>query len=618
MHNDMLFLPQPRRVKWAQGGFRFDGRDLIRMDPDFAGGLRFTALRCREALQQQFGLKLEVTAGRNVPDDQVALALWVVPEAVTQPQGYRLRVTPESVIVQGHDPAGVFYGVSTLLQMVSQADGAELPCVDIEDWPDYRARGVMLDISRDKVPTMETLYALVDRLASWKINQLQLYIEHTFAYRNHPDVWAGYSPMTGEEIMALDAYCRERFIELVPNQNAFGHMRHWLRHPRYAHLAETHDEFDTPWGIRLKGPYSLAPVNPGSIELVRSLFDELLPHFTSKQVNVGCDETVDLGQGASKAACEERGTGRVYLDFVLQIYRDVAARGYTMQFWGDIIVHYPELVPELPRDVVALEWGYEADHPFDEHGRLFASAGVPFYVCPGTASWNAIAGRTDNALGNLRNAAENGLKYGAGGYLNTDWGDRGHWQYLPVSYLGFAAGAADSWCLETNKDLDIVRTVSLFAFEDPSGTMGRIAYDLGNIYQVPGVPYLHNSSILFWLLQNHDTVMERIGESSPQAFRETMARIDAILAPLAEVKMGRPDAELIKREYANAGRLLRHACRRALQLMGEGENSATLLADLEQAIEEHKALWLARNRPGGLNDSLAYFEPLLEAYRKGS
>ena len=54
----------------------------------------------------------------------------------------------------------------------------------------------MLDISRDKVPTMPTLFALVDRLAEWKINQLQLYIEHTFAYRGHEEVWRNADPMT--------------------------------------------------------------------------------------------------------------------------------------------------------------------------------------------------------------------------------------------------------------------------------------------------------------------------------------------------------------------------------------------------------------------------------------
>ena len=83
-----------------------------------------------------------------------------------------------------------------------------------------------------------------------------------------------------------------------------------------------------------------------------------------------------------------------------------------MMFWGDIIIHHPDLIP-LPPDAIALEWGYEADHPFAEHGTQFAQSGIPFYVCPGTSSWISALGRTENAIGNIRNAAENGLKNGA-------------------------------------------------------------------------------------------------------------------------------------------------------------------------------------------------------------
>ncbi len=66
----------------------------------------------------------------------------------------------------------------------------------MRDHPDLPVRGVMLDISRDKVPTMATLEAVIDRLASLKVNQVQLYSEHTFAYRNHPEVHAAASPST--------------------------------------------------------------------------------------------------------------------------------------------------------------------------------------------------------------------------------------------------------------------------------------------------------------------------------------------------------------------------------------------------------------------------------------
>ena len=94
--------------------------------------------------------------------------------------------------------------------------------LQIDDKPDFANRGVMLDISRDKVPTMETLYKQIDILAECKINQIQLYTEHTFAYDNHKVVWQNASPMTPEQILDLDQYCRDRHIELVPNQNSFG------------------------------------------------------------------------------------------------------------------------------------------------------------------------------------------------------------------------------------------------------------------------------------------------------------------------------------------------------------------------------------------------------------
>ncbi len=617
MEKQIVFLPVPRHITWHEGSFTFAHEGSILLDPRAPQDLRFTGTKFRDTAQQQLGIKWKLVASWAVPTADIALTLLVMPEAVPQPEGYWLRITPQEITIHGHDAAGVFYGVCTLLQLIKQAQDATVPCVEIKDWPDFPARGVMLDISRDKVPTMETLYALVDRLASWKINQVQLYTEHTFAYRQHPDVWAHASPMTGEEILALDAYCRERFVELVPNQNSFGHMARWLRHPRYAPLAETHEEFETPWGNTMKGPFSLAPQNPGSITLIRSLYDELLPHFTSQQINVGCDETIDLGKGVSQAICEERGVGQVYLDFLMKIYQDISRRGYTMQFWGDIILHHPELVPALPRDLIALEWGYEFDHPFDEHGAQFAAAGVPFYVCPGTSSWNSIAGRTDNALGNLLSAAESGCKHGAIGYLNTDWGDNGHWQYLPMSYLGFGMGAAYAWCLAANRNLEPAQAISYFAFNDLSGRMGNIAYNLGNLYQMPNLSRIHNSDIFFRILQGYSQVPEQINEAAlAEDFEDTLTRIDEILAPLPDINMDCPDAELVKREFANAGHLIRQACRRALHLIKQREDERSLLEDLEAAIQEHKALWLARNRPGGLNDSLAHFDNLRIAYQK--
>ncbi len=608
-----LLLPAPRHLTLTDGGtctLPETGHVVLNGAPNAA--LRFAGQQLCDALGWQLSAAI-------IEEDGPTILLSVVPLSSNHTEGYEISVTAKQVAVVAPDAAGVFYAVQTLRQLIDQF-GRNLPTLRIRDWPDFPNRGVMIDVSRDKVPTMETLFDLVDMLASWKINQIQLYTEHTFQYRQHPTVWADASPITGADILALDAFCKDRLIELVPNQNTFGHMRPWLTKPEYKHLAEAPDGCETIWGW-FDEPFTLNPSDPGSLQLVQSLFDELLPHFSSNQVNVGLDETVDLGGGHSKELVAEKGAGRVYLDFVLKIYEDVKRRGKTMQLWGDILMNHPELVADLPRDVIALEWGYEAKHDFASHGAIFANSGIPFYVCPGTSTWRTVAGRTDNALDNLRNAAHNGLKHGAIGYLITDWGDEGHWQPLSASFVPLAYGAALSWGYETNLTLDAGLIASRFAFRDSAEIIGQLAYDLGNVYQTVNIQQF-NSTILFNALQatpeiieNHlknedDTVVERL--------KETQTEIDEILGRMESAEIDRPDAGLIRHELTWAGMMLRHACRRILWVQG-GKDSAEaskLAAAARQLITDHDKIWHARNRHGGFRESVGRLEKMLATYEQ--
>ena len=90
----------------------------------------------------------------------------------------------------------------------------------------------MLDVSRNRVPTRTTLARLVEVLDRCRFNQLQLYVEHTFAYAGHEDVWRDASPLTADDLRWLDDRCAEVGIELVANQNCFGHLAPWLAQPR--------------------------------------------------------------------------------------------------------------------------------------------------------------------------------------------------------------------------------------------------------------------------------------------------------------------------------------------------------------------------------------------------
>lgn len=616
---ELVLLPKPRSVISRSGTYRLTGGANITCQGDPASLLPI-ARRLQQALweTQRVGGTLRAGALENDGSPNGA-TITLAPDQDIPAQGYRLRIADDGIHVVAGDAAGAYYCVMTLMQMLRQCEGA-LPAGEIEDSPDLPSRGVMLDISRSKVPTLETLFDLVDMFSEWKINHLELYTEHTFAYENHREVWAQASPMTKEDILRLDAYCRERFVELVPNQNSFGHMHHWLERTRYNHLAECPDGFELTWQgqTRQMPPFSLNPTDRRSVEFMGELFSELLPQFSSKKLNVGCDETWDVGKGRSAQAVEEKGVGRVYLEYVLAIHELVKRHQRTMHYWGDIIIQHPDLVPELPRDAVVLEWGYEADHPFEEHGAEFARSGIPFFVCPGTSSWNTIAGRTDNCLGNVRNATENGLRHGAVGLLNTDWGDNGHIQYLPVSYLGFAAGAALPWCCGTNRDEDFISALDLHVFRDEARVMGRLSYELGNAHQKAG-PAPHNSTVLFHLLTQAPDLPVPDGVSA-ESLRQTQEHINSVIEPLGLARMDREDAKITRDEFANAARMMLHACRRGTAML-EGNLDSTkeeLAAEMNIILGEHRRLWTARNRVGGLQDSERVFEERLREYTGAS
>lgn len=545
------------------------------------------------------------------------------------PQGYRLHVDTTRALIAARSAAGLFYGAATLAQWIDLHRYASAPAplraieaVAIEDWPDFAARGVLLDVSRDKVPTLATLFALVDLLASWKINELQLYTEHTFAYRGHETVWHAASPITPEEARTLDRYCRERFVDLVPNQNSFGHFHRWLVHEPYRRLAECPEGIEHPFS-EAREPFGLCPTDPGTLELLRDLYDQLLPQFGGELFNVGLDETLDLGRCRTREVCAREGREEVYLRFLGQVHELVRARGRRMQFWDDIVIERPELLARLPADAIALEWGYEADHPFDERLERLARAGVPAYVCPGTSSWNSFAGRAANALGNQQHAARSGLAHGAIGYLNTDWGDNGHLQPLPVSYLGFLAGAACSWNAADapGNSAEIALPLGFHAFADPTAELGYAATELAGAYELAGATPKNGSALFRLVLSFRDPLTHpRYRGMSAGHLQRTDAHVDAALSRLRRSGSERRDRDLIVRELDWAGRAIQLGCAIGAARLQAGPAAALaevpaserrhLLGRLDPLVSEHEPLWLARNRPGGRADSLSRLERL--------
>ena len=608
-----LLWPRPHEMSRSEGGFLLGGRPRIAVDSgatDAGGTPALPAiLRDLEAL----GLRPRRAEGA---DADVLLA--IEPGVGPSPESYRLSIRRQRIVVAASTATGLFRGASTLAQWLRLhrppgpgSAGLLVPGLEVRDGPDFEHRGVLLDVSRNKVPTLSTLRRLIDVLAGLKVNQLQLYTEHTFAYRGHRQVWQGWSPLRPHEIRALDAYCRERFVELVPNQNSFGHLHRWLVHEPYRRLAERPEGFLHPFSLEPE-PFSLCPVDPGSLALLRDLYGQLLPNFSSRLFNVGLDETLDLGTGRSAAACAERGRERVYLDFLAEVHELVAAHGRRMLFWGDVILQRPELIAELPGDAIALEWGYEADHPFDRDGRRFAEAGLEFWVCPGTSAWSSFAGRTTNALGNLARAAVHGKAHGSRGYLVCDWGDHGHLQPLPVSYPGLVAGAGLSWnAASAGGELPLARLVDRHVLGHGGGDLGRAVVELGDAYLETGARPLNGSVLFFLLMFAGKPAAERRCEGiTAESLERTRDHVDRTMAGIQG--QGRT-----RRELDWVADVLRLACRLGTGWMETGFDRPltalpsrlrrALSSELEDLARRLRGVWLGCHRPGGLEASQKRF-----------
>jgi hypothetical protein len=613
--------PPPRRLQRTETGLRLSAAALIPTDanPEHQPA----AERLQSGLTER-GLSVRRAEPGSTPrPTETTVRLHLDPQAETAgSEGYRLEVSAAGIEVTAAAGPGLYYGIETLLQWLVLHSAAEpggpvdLPGVRVEDRPGFRHRGLLLDISRNRVPTQRSLFRLIDTMSALKLNQLQLYTEHTFAYSGHEVVWRDASPLTAAEVRDLDAYCRQRHVELVPNQNSFGHLHHWLKHEPYRHLAEVPEGMPHPFGDE-EEPFSLCPIDPGSVDLLRDLYEQLLPLFTSRQFNVGCDETFDLGKGRSAAACSERGTGRVYLEFLLKLHALAAGHGRRLQFWGDILADRPELLSEVPSNAVALDWGYEAGHPFAERAANLAAAGLEFYLCPGTSSWNSFAGRLDNALANLAEAARAGAEHGASGYLITDWGDFGHLQPPPVSWPALVAGAAFAWNPSTAEkpfSLPLSELVDQFAGSALATGTGEVLVELGNVYREAGVTPM-NASALFKLVvfADRSLVKAGLGKLDSSALEHSESVVNAAMERLRDLATDSRPRGLVRRELGWVAEMLRFACRlgRARLASGAEQPIGAIPTNERRALgrklghltEELAPIWLARSRPGGLDDS---------------
>ncbi len=476
-------MPAPKIVTPGSGRFVIGHTTPIVLSPGADESSYTSARILRAAIERSCRVRLPIEGHRRRGDLDPHISLAHDAEAAGKAADrYSVEVRADAVEVQAAGPAGLRYAVETLSQLLG--NGRFLPACEIEDEPDFAMRGIMLDVSRGKVPTSESLRDLVDVCVKLKLNTLMLYTEHTFRFRRHPQIGADASPLDAETMRDLDRYAARHHVELIPCLQSLGHMDHILALARYRDLAET----DIGWTI--------APTHPGSLDLLRDLYDEYLPNFRSPLFNANCDEPWDLGRGQSRTRSEELGPGGLYLEHICELRKLARQHGKRTMIWGDVVHAHPERIPEIPKDVLMLDWWYEAEFAYDRV-EAFERNQLEFVVCPGTSSWNSLFPRVDNSIRNISGWASAGRKFGAVGLVNTDWGDFGHYNLLGNSWFAYAFGAQQSWSGDPDpRSFDRAFSSLLFGETGRRGEVGRLYRELGAIHET-GIDVVNGSAIQY-------------------------------------------------------------------------------------------------------------------------
>ena len=521
-------------------------------------------------------------------------------ETIKNREAYRIKITAGGIEVFSASDAGAYYAVQTILDLL-KIYGNRLPLCNMYDEPDFKRRGVCYDISRGKVPTVKTVKQLIERLAHWKINEFQLYVENTFTFKKHPDIGKGYSALTPQDILEIQNYCKLHHINFVGSLASFGHFEKILALTKYRHLGEMPGFRGHPGGTTLN------PADPDSIKLIDDLYSEFMPLFEAEDFNVCCDETWELGQGKSKKLADRIGKGKVYLQFLLKIHKLCKKYGKRMHIWADIVLGYPELLSKLPKDIVLLNWEYEQDGKNIYRTKDIAKTGIPFMVCPGTSSWQTHGSRLRNAMGNIRNFAEQGRKYRAEGLLNTDWGDFGHRNFLGASLHGLAYGAAQSWNGKAVDDKKFTENFCFHVFGQKTKQMANAIKLLGSSYIESGI--MHNQCLLYHTLVN-PVISEHILDTAKTS------GLKKIIKQLSNKKLW-PDSLPVKEKFERlaleelklAAQMDVLAAKRTLTAKA-GVSFDDIAEDMRKISKQFRKLWLARNKPSKLKDNLRVFRQI--------
>ena len=470
-------LPTPQQVKTAEGQFVWDENVVLTYDASDAEISQIVTM-FRQDLDRISGKKVQFSRGvikgkhfiELIKTDHLGIS-------ENEDQAYRLTINRNFVRMEATTNTGLFYATQSLKQLYRyaflQSKGNEiaLPCATITDWPNFKIRAWQDDISRGPIVSMDYLKRLIPQMAECKLNAFSLYTEHTFKTNCHPDI-APTDAFTTEEIKELEEFCRPYHIQIIGNQQCFGHFEEILCNPFYSHLA------DTKWNL-----------NPAKEETYKFLEDhlrEVARAYKSPYFNINCDETESLGQGLAKAYVDSIGTEKVYYQHINRVNRMLRPYRKRVMMWGDIADKHPEILENLDDDIFLIAWSYVDKNDFDDFLKPYKASGRSFFVAPGVSLSERVWPKHYEFRKNISNLCRDGYKNGALGVINTCWDDFGE-SLINSALYGLALGAEMSWNAVSTDERNTETNFANHFFESTSDTFINYLDSISEISKIDDI-----------------------------------------------------------------------------------------------------------------------------------
>jgi len=460
-------IPEPQVFTLTGGNFHFNSSTVVYAEP----GLKddYAVISLQERISELLNIEMKV-AGKPQAKNCVVMklvqesSLKGVPSGNARKEAYSFEVTPSKITITAAFPAGLFYGVQTLLQLTEQGKG-HISGMRVTDWPDMEFRAIHVDLwfHLDRPWYYEFLFK---QLSYYKINTAVFEFEDKFPYTKYP-VLSAPNAMSREDVLKLVQLGKKYYIEVIPLAQTLGHVAFIAKHPEFSHLRE----------LPLSN-WELCPLKEGTLPLIRDIIGEQIDLIQpSKYVHIGGDEAYEMGKGIE---CKEKWgdkalveSYKLWLNFVCGYLKE---RGKAAIVWDDMFLRYFSQadMANMPDNLIYMRWQYGTGN-VAEKDRKILNMGYPVWIATAAQTMTPVFPNQKLRVYNNANLIPNAAALGMKGVLNTAWEDPG--THPETYWIGFACSAEYSWsCKKPSTEEFMNKFFTLF--------YGPGQHDLDKVYSV--------------------------------------------------------------------------------------------------------------------------------------